>query len=131
MSKSKLQSVIVAGIGLVLIGAMVIYISLSQPKIYVSGSSKSTGDKKFGDFSENLTAVYSSEYAYGKAELPLNLNDCTAQQLMEIEGIGSSRAMAIIEYRDYLGGYSSVEEIKNIKGIGDSLYDKIAPYLYV
>ena len=50
---------------------------------------------------------------------------------MTIDGIGEVKANNIIEYRDYLGGYTSVEQIKNIKGIGDGVYEKISPYLTV
>ena len=60
-----------------------------------------------------------------------NLNTCTASELTVLDGIGESRAAAIIQYREYLGGYTSVAQIKNIKGIGDKLYEKIAPYLTV
>lgn len=50
---------------------------------------------------------------------------------MTIDGIGEAKASAIIEYREYLGGYSSVDEIKNIKGIGEALFEKLSPYLCV
>lgn len=62
---------------------------------------------------------------------PLNLNTCTAEELMTISGIGEVKASDIIQYREYLGGYTSVEQIKNIKGIGDKIYEKISPYLTV
>ena len=50
---------------------------------------------------------------------------------MSIENVGESRANAIIEYRDYLGGYTSVEQLKDIKGIGDATFAKIEPYVTV
>ena len=50
---------------------------------------------------------------------------------MSIKGIGESKASAILEYRDYIGGYTSVDEIKNIKGIGDKTFNEISPYLCV
>lgn len=62
---------------------------------------------------------------------PINLNTCTAEELMSIENVGESRANAIIEYRDYLGGYTSVEQLKDIKGIGDATFAKIEPYVTV
>ena len=62
---------------------------------------------------------------------PLNLNTCTVDELITIDGIGEAKASAIIEYREYIGGYSSVDEIKNIKGIGDVLFEKLSPYLCV
>ena len=50
---------------------------------------------------------------------------------MQIDGIGEVRAAAIIAYRNELGGYTSVEQLKNIKGIGEATFAKIAPYVTV
>ena len=55
----------------------------------------------------------------------INLNTATIEELMTLDGIGESKAKAIIEYRDSNGGFKSIEEITNIKGIGDSIYVKI------
>ena len=64
-------------------------------------------------------------------QYPLNLNTCTAAELMTISGIGEARASAIIAYREYLGGYTDVEQLKNISGIGDGIFAKIEPYVTV
>ena len=64
-------------------------------------------------------------------QYPLNLNTCTAAELMTINGIGEARASAIIAYREYLGGYTDVEQLKNISGIGDGIFAKIEPYVTV
>ncbi len=50
---------------------------------------------------------------------------------MQIDGIGETRANAILAYREHIGGYTSVEQIKNISGISDGIYNSIAPYLTV
>ena len=50
---------------------------------------------------------------------------------MTIDNIGEARAGAIIAYRDYLGGYTSVEQLKDISGIGDAVYASIEPYVTV
>ncbi len=50
---------------------------------------------------------------------------------MAIDNVGETRANAIIAYREYLGGYTSVEQLKNISGIGDSVYALIEPYVTV
>lgn len=64
-------------------------------------------------------------------QYPLNLNTCTAAELMTIDGIGEARASAIIAYREYLGGYTDVEQLKNISGIGDGIFAKLEPYVTV
>ena len=44
---------------------------------------------------------------------------------MTLTGIGEKKALDIIEYREKNNGFKNIEDIKNIKGIGDSIFDKI------
>ena len=55
----------------------------------------------------------------------VNINTATEEVLTTLTGIGSSRAKDIISYRDNNGGFKSIEEIKNVSGIKDGLYNKI------
>jgi len=48
----------------------------------------------------------------------INLNTATMAQLMELSGIGESRSRAIMEYRDSIGGFSSLEQLTAVSGIG-------------
>jgi competence protein ComEA len=57
------------------------------------------------------------------------LNKGTAEQLMKIRGIGPSFSKRIIKYRLMLGGYTKKEQMKEVYGISDSLYEAIAPLL--
>ncbi|CAG7634824.1 ComEA family DNA-binding protein [Paenibacillus allorhizosphaerae] len=58
----------------------------------------------------------------------INLNTATAEQLDELPGIGPSRAQAIIAIRQKLGGkFTSVEQLLEVKGIGEKMLSKIAP----
>jgi competence protein ComEA len=61
-----------------------------------------------------------TETAYGL----INLNTATLDELITLDGIGEVIAKRIIEYRETYG-FRSVEELKNIKGIGDVKYAKI------
>ena len=61
----------------------------------------------------------------------LNLNTATKEQLMVINGIGESFADRIIEYRESHGGFQSVEELRNISGIGEKRYNKWSVYFTV
>lgn len=143
MSNSKRQSLIMIGFGLIVLSAVFVYFSLSQPKVYIGETSSESASyqtdesyQKSASGSENVfeSTAYSDNITSDKninVTYPLNLNTCTLEELITIEGIGNSRASAILEYRDYLGGYTSVEQIKNIKGIGESLYEKVSPYLTV
>lgn len=55
----------------------------------------------------------------------VNLNTATSEQLQTLSGIGESKAKAIIEYRETNGEFKSIEELKEVSGIGDSLYEKV------
>lgn len=55
----------------------------------------------------------------------VNLNTATAEQLMELPGIGEARASDILAYRAKIGQFTNIEEIKNVSGIGDVMFEKI------
>lgn len=55
----------------------------------------------------------------------ISINSATLEELIQIDGIGEARAKAIIEYREANGNFIKIEDIKNVSGIGDSLFDKI------
>ena len=63
--------------------------------------------------------------------LKVNLNTATKEKLETLPGIGSSTATRIIEYRNTNGDFSSIEEIKNVSGIGDAKYENLKNYIYV
>lgn len=55
----------------------------------------------------------------------LDLNTATAEQLETLPRIGPVLAQRIIDYRDEIGGFTSVEELKNVSGIGDKIFASI------
>lgn len=55
----------------------------------------------------------------------VSLNHATKEELMTLPGIGESKAEIIISYREENGGFQSIEELKNVKGIGEKIFDKI------
>lgn len=55
----------------------------------------------------------------------ISINTGTVDELMLLDGIGESKAKSIIEYREKNGNFKSLEEIKNVSGIGDVAYSKI------
>ena len=55
----------------------------------------------------------------------INLNTATKEQLMTLPGIGEAKADAIIRYRTETGLFASTEDVMNISGIKNSVYEKI------
>lgn len=55
----------------------------------------------------------------------VNVNTATSEQLQLLPGIGPARARAILEYRKRSGGFKSVDDLKQIDGIGDHAMSKI------
>lgn len=61
----------------------------------------------------------------------VNLNTATAKELCTLQGIGEAKAEAILAYRTEIGKFSSIEQIKNVAGIGESLFNKIKESIYI
>ena len=55
----------------------------------------------------------------------VNINTATKEELMSLTGVGESKADAIIEYRNNNGEFKSIEDIMNIRGIKEGLFNKI------
>lgn len=65
------------------------------------------------------------------SETKINLNTATAEQLTSLPGIGEAKALAILEYRKNAGGFANTEEIMNVSGIGEAMYEKIKDKIMV
>ena len=62
----------------------------------------------------------------------VNINKAGVSDMVEnLKGIGPSKAKLIILYRKSKGNFSSIEEIKNVKGIGDKVFDNIKDIITV
>ena len=56
---------------------------------------------------------------------PVNLNTATVAQLQELPGIGAKTAERIIEYREKNGPFKKIEQLMNVKGIGEKSFLKL------
>ena len=68
-----------------------------------------------------------STKAEARTETVVNLNTASAADLESLPGIGKSTAQRIVEYRQKSGGFKKVEELMNVKGIGEKSFLKLKP----
>ena len=66
-----------------------------------------------------------SNLSSSQALSKININTATAEELMELDGVGESTAQKIIAYRSDNGSFTSIEDIKNVSGIGDKKFEAI------
>ncbi len=59
----------------------------------------------------------------------VNINSASAQQLTALPGVGEKLATRIVEYRQKAGAFKTVQELMNVKGVGEKNFAKLQPYL--
>jgi competence protein ComEA len=69
--------------------------------------------------------------ARATATAPVNLNAATAAQLQTLPGVGASTAQRIVDYRQKNGSFKKIEELMNVKGIGEKSFLKLKPLITV
>jgi competence protein ComEA len=67
----------------------------------------------------------------GIALATTNINTATKDELVALPGIGPAKAQAILDHRKAHGPFKSVEELKDVKGIGAKRFEKLKPELAV
>lgn len=66
-----------------------------------------------------------SKVSTNNSNSKVSINSASKEELMTLNGVGEAKAQKIIEYREKNGQFKSIEDIKNVSGIGDSMYEKI------
>lgn len=89
---------------------------------YTSSVTSETSSIKSGSSSSTTSSSKTSK---------ININKATQTELETIPGIGPSTALKIINYREENGKFNSIEDIKNVSGIGDTKYEKMKDYITV
>ena len=72
----------------------------------------------------NYLMTQETEKTKARSQSIININRATEAELVSLNGIGSSKAQAIILYREMFGGFKSVDELAKVKGIGAKTIEK-------
>lgn len=103
------------------------YILEDAQKVYIPSVNDKEESKYISDGSGDTEIVTSSGSSENKKEekLMVNINTANAIELSKLPGIGNSTALKIIHYRNENGKFNTIEDLKNVSGIGDSKFNKI------
>lgn len=87
--------------------------------------------KKGEPVAQSLETLQESAPAQQNQEEKINLNTATEAELQTISGIGAKKAQEIIRFRDEQGPFKTVEELKNVPGIGEKTVERLKDMLTV
>ncbi len=102
------------------------YLNLAEPvydgeKIYVP----SEEEIQSGSFAENESSINDG------TNRKVNINTADEKTLQTLPGIGENKAEAIVSYRKKNGSFDKTEDIMNVSGIGESIFDRIKDLITV
>jgi len=90
-----------------------------QIRIYRIEETSHSGEIESGSDGYNKTSPHVEGVIGGK----IDINTASKELIMTLPGIGEAKAAAIVEYRNANGGFKRTEDLKNVSGIGDKIYD--------
>lgn len=105
-----------------------------QDKVYIPYKGEKTAAAPTAGIASNAAASSSSSSsspAASSAAGKVNLNTDTAADLQKLNGIGEKKAEQIIAYREQKGGFKSIDELKEVSGIGDKTFDALKDQITV
>ncbi len=93
--------------------------------------------RKIYDFRKVIVIIFLFAFAIagavqaGDTTVKIDTNKATVQELSQLKGIGDKTAEKIIEYRTNVGKFTKIEDIMNVKGIGEKKFEAIKDQIYV
>lgn len=96
-------------------------------QLYIPSVEETEEGRDSGSYGQSSTGDAASGQTKESEEDPsmVNINTAGPEELMTLSGIGEARAQAILSYREENGDFSTIEDIKNVSGIGEGIFDRI------
>ncbi len=93
----------------------------SHELIYIGNKN----DAQLNKGNPSIAELGNSSAVKGSSNGIVNINTADTEELKTLNGIGDAKAKNIIDYREQNGGFKSIEDLKNVTGIGDKMFEKI------
>lgn len=124
----KKQEAILIAIGIALIGLIIgynaFYIACAGQTVIVNADTQEQA------YTPN-SAEDASNTVIVDENNKININTASEAELEQLSGIGEAKAKAIINYREENGGFNSIDELKEVKGIGEGIFENIKDMITV
>ena len=109
-----------------------VYILCDAQKIYIpSVNDKDATSYISNDGGDGVVLNGGSENSKKEEKISVNINTATEEEFQKIPGIGSSIAKKIVKYRNDNGKFKTIEDLKQVSGIGESKFNSIKGSIYV
>jgi competence protein ComEA len=102
-----------------------------DPTVTDAAGPKSTASPTSSATAKPYSPAASPKKASTGANERIELNAATLEQLDSLPGIGESKAKAILAYRLEKGSFKQIEDLKEVKGIGEKMLEKLKPFVYI
>ena len=95
----------------------------------IEDSSNDVDDNHDNVIENDIKEEVKEEQNTEQSDNKISINLGTKEELMTLNGIGESKALAIIAYREKNGSFKTLEDIMNVSGIGEAAFSKIKDYI--
>ena len=92
---------------------------------------ENVSEDKTTEVISSSSGVTSNNATSNKKQGKININTATQEELESLPGIGEATALKIIDYRNKSGKFSKIEDIKEVRGIGENKFEKIKDLICV
>lgn len=101
-------------------------------KVYIPNKNEKevSGEKVYITVGSGNNIIVQDKVEEGKKQ-KVNINEAKQEDFEQLPGIGPSIAQRIVEYRDQNGKFTSIDELQEVKGIGEAKFENIKEYVTI